>query len=381
MEDQNVGAEAPNTASSVKANWAALVNTDVFESTPSQTTQTTTTTTEPPTSTPEVKTPATQEVSTSEEVKLPDLKAEDTKAVDQTVPAKTDEFSLDALQIKDAPKSFDANSAQALAQDLGFQLEKESFEDFTKALKENYVPKGELDKVKEMTKKDVLSTLKPEIATALELIDMGVPQEYAMNPTGRHEQLLGLEDAELVRAVLESMPEYADADAVDLQMEQYNTTGQMAGQAKLARININREKNQILETQSQLVQQHTQKQQQAAIQQKTQSDTQFLDHLSKADKFMGLNIPKDHKDAIAAKYKSGKYDNVLNDPNNKMLAIMYLEYGTELSKQLATRSKAEGKAEFVKNMADVPNKKELGGGRVIESSQEKPNNWAAFSQP
>lgn len=305
-----------------------------------------------------------------EEIKPEPVKAEEVK-VEAPAEEKPEELTLElkAEDIKDAPKLFKEGSVQAIAQDLGITLEKDSIEDFQKAFKENFILKAEAEKYKEVGKEQLYSQLNPKTAAVLEMIELGVPEEMAFNPTAGIDSYLALDDAQLLREELSAQPGWTE-DMVDTQMEEFAADpSKLAAKAKIIRVNLNNQKQEILNTQSQLVQKYTEQKKQAELQQKVEADNQFKEALNNESTFMGLALSKEAKEVILKKYNSGAYENLFNVAQSKLKAILQAEFGDKFAKTVQSKAKEEGKAEIVKKLADVPPTKS-GGGRVVNAPVE-----------
>lgn len=296
-------------------------------------------------------------------------KTEEKPAVDSK---SSDELVLTVDDIKDAPKTYADKSFQKFAYDvMAVDVAEDSLEAVQKAFQEKYVSIDKLKEVETAGKERFYSSLKPETATAFELIELGVPEELAFNPTKEIDGYLKLEDAVLVRAVLENQQGWTE-DMVDIEMEELSSNpSRLVAKANIARANLNAERNEILNERSQLVQKYTQQKQQVALQQKTEAETRFKEALTNESTFMGLPLSKEIKDAIIAKRARGAYDNVLSDARAQALAILQVEFGDKFTKTALSKAKEEGKADIVKKLAEIPSKKSGGGSVVINAEQTK----------
>lgn len=292
-----------------------------------------------------------------------DIKVEDVK-VEPVVEATVDPIlELKVEDIKDAPTSYEDGTFQALGEDFGLTLPEESYDAFKKEHDAKYVLRSEIEKMVPASKEELFKTLDPKLATAFELIDLGVPPELALNPTKEHDEWLARPSAEVVRAKL--MNQYNnDEELVDARMEEISADPQkLEIQAKLIKADISVERNQILQDQTQIAQKLTAQRQQTAIQQKTEQANQFKEALTKESAFMGLPLSKEVKAVILSKYEKGLYETALNPAQAQLRAILQLEYGEKFAKAVQSKAKEEGKAEITKRLADVPPKVNQGGGR------------------
>ena len=319
---------------------------------------------------------------------LEPIKTETTESAKETpaepakveVAASDDVLELSVSDIKDLPVTHDESSWKGVASDLGFDIAEDTFEALTQTFKENYVPKAEVEKLAAVNKESLFATLKPEVATALELIEMGVPQELAFNPTKIQDDYLAMDSASLVRESLAAQKGW-DEDMVDAKMEELvSDQDKLEVQAKIIRANLNQVKQEILQEQTQLVQKFTEQKQQEVFRQKVEADNQFKEALTKESTFMGLKLSQEVKDAILTKYSKGAYENTLNAAQAKLRAILQLEYGDKFAKAVQSKAKEEGKAEIVRKLSDVPPKAAQGGSRVqVVSSDNHTENKSPFA--
>ncbi|MFA7287646.1 MAG: hypothetical protein WC055_02085 [Melioribacteraceae bacterium] len=328
--------------------------------------------------TEDTTTPSTESETTPAIEVKPDAKTEGaaTETKPETTPeAKTDTevLELTAEDIKDAPAQYEDGTFKALAADLGFEVPEESFEVFHKTFKENFVPKAEVDKIATANKEKFFATLDPKIATAFELIEMGVPQELALNPTKAQDEYLAMDSQSLVRAALAAQPNWTE-EMVETQMEELALEpSKLEVKANIVRANLTAEKQQILQEQQQIVQKYTEQKQQAALQQKMEVDKQFKEALANEQAFMGVTLSKEYKEAILSKYNKGAYNEVLSPAQAKVRAIILMESGDKFAKTALSKAKEDGKAEIVRKLSDVPPKNPNAGGRqqvVAADNQE-----------
>lgn len=307
-----------------------------------------------------------------------------------TTPAKTDEtpsleppvieLKVEDAAIQDNSAKYEEGSYQKVAYDvLGVDLTENSLDALKNTFKDSYVPKAEVEKLTAANKEKYFATLDPKVAAALELKDLGVPDEYLLNPTQMHDQLLGLDDASLVREALAGQQGWDEA-MVDAEMEELSASPEkLAHKAKVARLNLSNERQEILNTQSQLVQRYTEQKQQAILQQKVEADNKFKEALNNESAFLGVPLSKEVKAAIEAKYSKGLYDSALSDAQAKVRAILQLEYGDKFSKVALSKAKDEGKAEIVAKLSDVPSKKAGGGSAVVHTATPEDGKKAPLS--
>jgi hypothetical protein len=362
------------SAESMSANWDLLTDTVTNEA-PVTETKVETPAAETPAATTETPEPSKTEIKPDSAT---ETKSESEVAKTEEKPAEAKEiteFTLDASDIKDAPKVYEQDTFQALAQELGFEVPEESFDAFKKTFTENYVPKVELDKVKQMSKDTLLTEFNPEVAAAIKMKELGVPDQFIFNPTGQYDRLLNLDDHALIREKLSNIPGVTEEE-VDAKMEEYVAAGQLSNLAGYDRKLLAAERENVLQTQSQLVQQYTEQKKQAEVLAKEQSDKQFLEELNKVSDLFGIPVTKEARQVIEAKFKKGDYAEVLNPAASKVKAIMLHEFGQKMISTAVAKAEAKGKADIVAKLSDVPPKKDLGGARPTPVHEPTNNdNW------
>lgn len=367
METNNNGAQEAQPGA-VKPIWDVIGGqTDAVITTPASTEVKPNIQTEDTVVTEPIVEPIKTEPEATTDPKIEEVKTDpivDASKVDPKVDeAKTDVLELTVADIKDAPIKYAEDSFQGLADELGFAIPEESFEVFQKTFKDNFIPKSEVDKIAVANKEKFFATLDPKIATAFDLIEMGVPQELALNPTKVQDEYLAMDNAQLVREALAAQPNWTE-EMVDAQMEEISADPQkLKVKSDIVRANLTNERQNILQEQAQLVQKYTEQKQQVIIQQKKEEESQFMKALADEQAFLGVTLSKEYKEGIAANYRKGKYDAILSPAQARLRSIILLESGDKFAKAAISKAKDDGKAEIVKRLSDVPPKVTSGGGQ------------------
>lgn len=308
-------------------------------------------------------------------------KTEPVKEVKEEAPVDGGEFKFTLDDVKDAPTLHQPNTALSFAQELGVTLEKDSFEDLTKVIKENFVNKSEFETYKSNVDQEyVANRFSPEIAAAIHQVELGLPQELIFEPTKHIDEMLQLDDVALVRLKYEQNPQMT-SDLIDTQIEEDIANGKIDAQAKILRINLNDNKQVILNERTQLIEKYTQEKQVAAIRQKEQEVNQVKEALGKVSEFLGVPVTKEAINGIVAKYTKGDYDKDLNVPMSKAQLILYREFGEKFSKLAQDKARAQGKAEITAKLSNVPIKSGSGGSRVEQKSTDKQDDSPFANMP
>lgn len=299
----------------------------------------------------ETKTETTTEIK-ADDKKEGDNKEEKTETTgDKEVP---EVLELKIEDVKGYDKPAEDGSWFAVAQGFGVKAKEDTFESVKEALEGHY--KAQIEEAKKYSLENEYSKLKPETVTALKLIEMGVPQEEAFNPTAEHDKLLKMDNTALIRSVLEATPGW-DAERVDLEMESLSADERrLKHEALKIRENIEYNKKAIGEQREALLNEYTQNKEKAVVEQRNQELSQIKESLGKVDEFMGAKINPEARAAILEKHSRGDYGNVLKDAKSIADYIYFKEFGSTILDNAKKSSYAKGKEEYAKQMLNVPPK-------------------------
>lgn len=309
---------------------------------------------------------------TKEEVK-PEAKKEETKEE----PKEEGELEFKLEDLKDLPKEYQEGTFQALAKDLGYEIPEESFD----AFKEAFVPKSELEKVKQITLDSVLADVKPEVAVAIKLIQEGMSPEQVLAPNAAIDEFLRMDDASIVRKDFEEQG-ILSTEIIDNKMEQLAAEPQkLKLMADELRAYLNQAKKENIEHRNHLLQKFEQDKQKAISTQKIEERTNIKNALNNASSFMGVPLSKEIKDAIAKKYDNGAYDNDLSNPAQKAELILQKELGEKLIKHIQNKASAKAEKEVRDKLLNIPPVNGGTGKKVDTSKQPKADNpWGALEE-
>lgn len=366
----------------VKANWDALKNWDV------EVVETTTPTKDESEQNKDVvetekvaeEKPAAESEKTeteNTEVNKENLDTDKKITENKSEEAENEELELKPEDIKEVPVEFEDGDWRAVAKDLGFDAKDNSWEDFVAAHKDNFVSKAEHEKVTQISKEAVMSQFKPEIAAAIKLYEMGVPQELIFEPTKEIDAYLKLDAPALVREDLrlKGMTE----DLIDAKMESLTEEGKVESTAKLLQFELNKQREHILNTQQNIISQRAAEIERVQKHAKEQELTQLKEALNNTSEFLGAKLTKEAKEIIAKKLQSGAYEKELSSPQAKIAALLQKEFGQKYVDYAKSKARSDGKMEVVKKLANVPPKQN--SGIAIEKEPiETGDNWAAAKQ-
>lgn len=262
------------------------------------------------------------------------------------------------------PKAEDG-TWKAAGELVGVEVTEESEEGFKAAIEAKYKPL--IEEAKKYSLEQEYAKLKPETVTALKLIEMGVPEEMAFNPTAEHEQLLKLDDASLVRKDLEGLDGW-DEERVNLEMEALSENpARLKHEALKLREFLKRNANEILATREAKLQEYTQNREKAAIQQKEQHLGQVKEALMAQESFLNAKIHPDSKSEIFQKYSRGDYGDIFKDGKSVAEYLLFKAYGPKILEETRKSSYAKGYEEQAKKLHNIPIKP----GEVSKVVKEK----------
>ncbi len=269
-----------------------------------------------------------------------------------------------------------------VAQDLKIEgVNEDTFDAFKAALEKPLVE--QIEALKTNAKVDYLATLKPETATALKLIEMGIKEEQLFAPTREIDNYLAMTPEQLVRADLEERRKQGEAwtdDLIDAKMEELLADPKKLQLADFElRTILENSKKETIEQRTQLVQQFEKQKEAAALKQKEQETIQFEQTLNTVSKFMDVDIKPEIKQAIITKYRNGGYDNDFSSPKAKVDLILNKELGTQLIKSIRNTEFQKGLEKATKGLLNVPPVINSNAGSKVDPSKQLTNidPWAA----
>jgi hypothetical protein len=304
--------------------------------------------------------------------KEPEVKVEDKPEPDKKEEVKpdadpVDEFKVTLEDISGVPQKHPDGSYKHIAQQMGVEIEEESLDSF----KSKFIPKEEAEKSAKLSKQELYSSLPPDIATAFQLKELGIPDDLILEPTKEIDGYLKLDDAQLVRANLAATEGWTE-DMINTEMESLDED-KLSHEAKKLRLELNQQKKNIITTKENLVQQYTAEREQVALKLKEQEKTQFKEAMDKVSTFFGVTIPKEVKDALVTKYNNGLYDKDLTAAEMKANFILIKELGDKLTKHVRNKVSADVKKEATDKLLNIPPVKPGGGGK--QETKEVLDNW------
>lgn len=266
-----------------------------------------------------------------------------------------------------------------VAQDLKIDgVTEDTFDAFKAALEKPLIEK--IQTLETNSKVDYLATLKPETATALKLMEMGIKEEELFAPTREIDNYLTLENAALVRADLEASG--WKVEMIDAEMELLTSKNLIDHQADKIRLTLNETKTEIVNNRNQLLQQFETQKEAAVLKQKEQEDIQFEQTLNTVSKFMDVDIKPEIKQAIITKYRNGGYDNDFKTAKTKVDYVLNKELGQQLIKSIRNTEFQKGQETVTKKLLEVPPLLNGGAGSKVDLSKQLTNNdnWAAIEK-
>lgn len=316
-----------------------------------------------------------------EEPKAPEPVKEESKPAEPAKvepPKPAEEPIIDPESIFDAiegvPSTYPAGSYRALAQSLGEEIDEESID----AFKAKYVSKTEASKIATNTKEELFATLTPEVAAAFQLKELGIPDELLLQPTKEIDGYLALDDAELFRADKMATVGWTP-EMIDIEIENLIESNKLTHESQKIRIELNGQKNNILASKDNLVQQYTQERQAVIVRQREQEKTQVKEALGKVLSFAGVPIPQKAKDDIILKYNNGLYDKYLSGADVKANYIIMKELEAKITKYVQSTAAARAKKEVTDKLLNIPPLKASGGSQAAQPSNQN-DNWGPLER-
>lgn len=235
---------------------------------------------------------------------------------------------------------------------------------------------SKVEEARGMTLDSLLSSVKPETATKLKLIEMGWSEEQIFAPTRHVQELIKLDDSAIVRKDLEAMG--YPADVVDMKMQAIVADPtKLKLEAEALRHDLKIVENDIIKQHESVIQQYEASKEKALVAQKEQDRTQFKEALSTVEKFLDVPVKPEVKEAILKKYNAGLYENILNTPKSKVELIMQLELGHAVAKHLQNTAFEKGRETIKKDLSNIP-PVTTGGQRT--ASPRSDDNWSAVER-
>jgi hypothetical protein len=326
------------------------------------------------TETPEVKPEEKVEEKTetkTEEKTEPELKIEDE--------TKEPELVLKAEDVQGYVKPADEGTWKAVGQLFEVDVPEETPEATVAAIKAKYEPL--IEEARKQTIENEYAKLKPETVTALKLIEMGIPESEAFNPTAKHAELLKMDDAALVRTNLEGLDGW-DEDRVNLEMESLSENpAKLKHEALKLKEYLTNDANTIIAKREALVNEYTQNKEKAVTQEKEVSFNQVKDAVMTTDSFMGAKIDPEAKSVMLQKHSRGEYGSIKGDAKDVAELIYFKEFGKKIIEETKRASYAKGREEFAKKeLLRIPTTEGEPSKRVVEkvTQNNQSNNPASI---
>lgn len=257
---------------------------------------------------------------------------------------------------------------QDFAEDKGADL-------FVSAMAKN--ADARIQEAKSIGMEKVFETLKPETATKLKLMEMGLTEEQIFQPTRELDGYIALEDPALCRAELVAIG--YPADVVEAKMEALAADpAKLKTFANEVRFTLNQQKQGIQTQQETLVQQYEARRAQVQAAQQQERVTNFTKALDTVSEFMGAPIAKEAKELVAKKYQSGAYKDSLGTPASEVELVLYREFGEKIKNIIRNTAYEKGRDEIKKDLSNVPPVKQNTGQRTIANNND--DNWSAVER-
>jgi hypothetical protein len=325
----------------------------------------------------------TTEVKVDDKVEKPEEKKEE--VVEIKTEEKTEdkpeeaELVLKAEDIQGYVKPAEEGSWKAVGQLFEVDVPEETPEAVVAAVKAKYEPL--IEEARKQTIENEYAKLKPETVTALKLIEMGIPESEAFNPTAKHVELLKMDDAALVRTNLEGLDGW-DEERVNLEMEDLiSNPAKLKHEALKLKEYLTSDANAIIAKREAMLNEYTQNKERAATQEKEVSFNQVKDAVMTIDSFMGAKIDPEAKQVMLQKHSRGEYGNIKGDAKDVAELICFKEFGKKIIEETKRASFAKGREEFAKKeLLRIPTKEGEPSKKVVEkvTQNNQSNNPASI---
>lgn len=298
--------------------------------------------------------------------------------------AKTDSTPPPVIEfttedIKDAIEPEDGTWA-AIAKADGLPIDKKfeeyTHEDYKQGLSAKH--QEELAQVKSMTKESLFSTLKPETAVNLRLMEMGVSEDKLFEAERNIDKYLALDNAGLIRADKELLG--WPVERIDQEIEELTARGSVDHEGLKLRDMLEGSKKNLQNEKQDILKEYESKQEQAILAQKEEEKTHFKKAMNDVSTFMGSPIPTEIKEAVIRKFNSGVYDKYLTTLESKAEYILFRELNQKILKTVQNAASAKGRDEIREKLLVTKPESNNNAGSKQTINQESNDPWAAVDK-
>lgn len=288
---------------------------------------------------------------------------------------KTDEKEpVLTLDDENENKEVEIDAWDKLAEIEGLKIEKNDYQSYIKAhdeKREQELSKefeAKLQQAAEISIEKVLEKVKdPKTRLLIEMSQIeGMTFEKVAQPLVDIQNAKKMSDVELVRKDRELKG--WKPEMIDTEIEELEERNKIKHEAEKVRMELDEVESEIQTSYNNRLAKHKELIESQQLREK-QADYETMEKtFSKTDKFMDLDIPKETRDKIIANYKTGKYDNLMKDPEFKSKAILQYLFGEKAKSLLKANSFSEGRSTKTKQLHNTP-VSDNGSKKVVDVSQ------------
>jgi len=318
----------------------------------------------------EVPVAAKEEVKEEVKSKKPDEVIESEIKLDEE---KTSEEVKKEVIDEDAPLTLDDESAQeeedwiVYAKSEGLEIAENTVEAYIEA--KTAPLKEEIEKAKSLTKESLFSQLAPEQRMYMELADAGYSHDEIVNPLKNIEKYKSMDSVALYREDLtikiEQIRPLTDTDRawIDQEIEKKVESGEVEHEATRIRLELDAAEKQIVSQRSEIIEKYKANRENSLLQARKAESESVTKALNELSVFMNQPLAPEVKKGLTERYNSGKYDQLMKDPNEIAKFIAYKELGEKAVKSIEAKSYTKGKLEYANKMHNTPPLEKGGASR------------------
>lgn len=338
------------------------------ETTPTTETPESVTTTEPTVEETEaLKTKAKElgleETATKEQIEAAEQAKSDTEwKLDEVVKSPEEENDgtwkglIETFELGEIPADY--------SEEKGFDVVQDLFQKKLEAVKSEALSEAKFDRYV-----DVPENIRPEAEMIVELMKSGKTIEQINQPFIELAQYKNLSQEELIRARLESQPNW-DAEMVDAQMQKIIESGNLEVEYKIAKAQLDAYEQSLKGQRQQQVEQFRNTQKQIQEQRTNQENIKLKVALDRVPEFLGKKLPDNLKSQLAGELQTEAYRNMPGTAEEKVDYFLYKKFGKTAMKNFQDRALEKVVVEHKQDIHNVPIK-ETGNANRVEPSSTK----------
>lgn len=265
--------------------------------------------------------------------------------------------------VEEKPSTVAENGWTEVAKELGFEIEKDDFDEF----------KTGFNKAKEIN----LAKLKPETQRLHKFTEAGGSIEDFVEPLRKYDEAISLSDADIVARKLFS-DGWQDEVKRNAKIAQMEETGELevvaANTRKILIVSREEQKNKIIDDRIKAQERYDEK-----LRNAPKEEAKLIKSTLEARKeFMGTQLSADNVAKIVKKYEAGEYNEAFKDTDTIAEFLLYKEFGKKGMQNLKIAAEREFKIKNKEKFHNIPPKVgKVGSKRATAnpSGQDPEGNW------